>query len=199
MITEYEFFKIWKDTCKDKETDLVDAWNKNYTNVILGRNNSESIMNKIKEKLNNIGGQKSDDVWELHQEYYSSDVIFYREENRINENPFSKINSEWGKSPSRFSGVYLKHIDIHLEHENNIKKSWEEIIQLQNVPGDLNVLVTYPMTEKDNEITQVSESLAQIIFNKNEFHLLVIFGNKDNTQINWQGYLLKNGKLEEIK
>ena len=69
MITEYEFFKIWKDTCKDKETDLVDAWNKNYTNVILGRNNSESIMNKIKEKLNNIGGQKSDDVWELHQEY----------------------------------------------------------------------------------------------------------------------------------
>lgn len=190
MITEEEFFKIWKETCKEKETDLVNFWEKNYTHAILGRKNDDSIVNKIKNQLGKD--------WELHQEYYSSDVILYREENRIKENPFSKINSEWGKSPSGFSGVYLKHIDIHLEHENNIKKSWEEIIQLQNVPGDLNVLVTYPLTNEQNEIDQVIEALNKIIFKNEEFHILVVFGNKDKAQINWQGYSLKNGKLEKI-
>lgn len=129
MIPEEEFFKIWKDTCSKKE-ELLKTWNKNYTNVILGRNNPVSIMNQIKEELNKKGGQKSDeetnDEWNIHQEYYSSDVVFYKKYNMLEENPFSEIKCKWGKSPSGFSGVYLKHIDIHLEHENNIKKSWKK-------------------------------------------------------------------------
>lgn len=40
----------------------------------------------------------------------------------------------------------------------------EEIIQLQNVPGDLNVLVTYPLTNEQNEIDQVIKALNKIIF-----------------------------------
>ena len=103
--------------------------------------------------------------------------------------------------PSNISkkSVWVNHIAVHLEHENVIAKSLEEIAQLQTQPGDLNVLVTYPSFTKD-DTEQISRQLKVYVDGINDKFLsckpcgtlLVIFGymSASGKSIDWQGYKL---------
>lgn len=202
-ISEERFFEIWKKVCKDKESELVKAWKstgKEYTDVVLGRNNSESVICKIKSKLCN--GE-----YDLQQEYYSCDVVYYKDNDCVTENPINKTNSKTiRKTPGDVNGVWLKKIRIHLEHENDIKNSWQEITQLCVMPGrELNVLVTYPNNEGDSKnIINAYKSIlsGNDSCKSDSFHLLVIFGFLEGTSgkksIEWKGWKWDGTELNEI-
>lgn len=199
-ITEEKFFDIWKKVCKDKESELVDAWKstgKRYTEVVLGKDNSESVVCKVKSKINN-------DEYDLQQEYYSCDVVYYKNGDYIDRNPI-KATSE-RRTPGEINGVWLKTIRIHLEHENDIKNSWQEITQLCVMPGrELNVLVTYPNNEGDSKnIINAYKSIlsGNDSCKSDSFHLLVIFGFLEGTSgkksIEWKGWKWDGTELNEI-
>ena len=119
-ITPELFFNLWNIVCKDKESDLVKRWTgtgKEYSNHILGRDNKESVIYEINKKL-----EEKEFLYEIHQEYYGCDVVFYNKEDLIQKNPL-KCNT-MKKTPAGIDGVWLKNIRIHLEHENNIRTSF---------------------------------------------------------------------------
>ncbi len=199
-ITEERFFEFWKEVCKDKKTDLVKAWKstgKRYTEVVLGKDNSESVVCKIKSNLNN--------EYDLQQEYYSCDVVYYKNGDYLDENPINATNPKKRRTPEEINGVWLKTIRIHLEHENDIKNSWQEITQLCVMPGrELNVLVTYPNEKDDskNIINAYKSILSENDSCKGDFfHLLIIFGflNDQQDGIEWKGWKWNGTELNEIK
>lgn len=195
-ISEERFFEIWKKVCKEKEADLVKAWEdwKKYSDVVLGHGNSESVVCGIKNGLTE---------YELQQEYYSCDVVYYSDKDFIKQNPLSRYNQ---KSPRDINCVWLKTIRIHLEHENDIKNSWQEITQLCVMPGrELNVLVTYPNNEGDSKnIINAYKSIlsGNDSCKSDSFHLLVIFGFLEGTSgkksIEWKGWKWNGTELNEI-
>ena len=99
-------------------------------------------------------------------EYYNCDVVFYDKNNML-----STVPSIFTKSQTSLKSVWLKEISIHLEHENEIKNSWQEIIQIMNFPGkELNILITYPKNHYlgNNEEKEVLNGYKDII-NNTEF------------------------------
>ena len=167
-ITEEKFFDIWKKVCKGKESELVKAWDKGgkkYSDVVLGHENSESVVCGIKNGLTG---------YDLQQEYYSCDVVYYKDEDFIEQNPLKKRNR---KTPGNINGVWLTTIRIHLEHENDINTSWQEIAQLSVIPGcELNVLVTYPEFDDYKDLSRILDKYAKLLANRNTMKLLVVFG-----------------------
>lgn len=200
-ITEEDFLKTWKAVCKENEQLLVNNWNKDYTNVILGKNNQDSIVVKIKDRLKS----KFESI-DIHQEYYSCDVVFYEEQDMVKREDLKISNA-----PLNLKGVYLKSLPIHFEHENLISDSWKEIVQFQNIPGKLNVLVTYPKNrdgEYQEEINKIIDRYKNVLADdlkskqdasdKEKIRILVIFGVLKESSINWYGYKLENGKFNPI-
>lgn len=193
MMTEEEFFLAWKRTCeKDKIQDsLLSRWNSvkaDYSDVIfLGVDENKSVLDELCKELQ---------VEKLHfcPEYYHCDAAFYIEDTRLKTNPFSKPKNTRG-----LNSTWLKQILVHFEHENNIDDSWEEIIQLQNIPGELNVLVTYPEENTEEDRNKKLEVYYNEIANK-DLKFLIIFGQKkSNTKIEWFGYKLEKYKFVEVK
>lgn len=194
-IDEETFFEKWKDACEGKkEKDLVTNWKDTnmYSYLILGEKGlKKKNFKNIERKINDLSDKKSvvelllksmkkniDKNLDLHQEYYSADVVYY-----------SKIDNISKKS------VLLNHIVIHLEHENIIDKSLEEIAQLQIIPGDLDVLVTYPNYSfiEDGKIKEQLNKYKESMNEKFDKKLLIIFGFLDDTNsskktVTWKGY-----------
>ena len=195
-ITEERFFEIWKKVCKDKESELVKAWNKDrkeYSNVVLGHGNSGSVVCGIKNKLTG---------YDLQQEYYFCDVVYYKNGDCMDRNPIKATPER--RTPGEINEVWLKTIRIHLEHENDIENSWQEITQLCVMPGrELNVLVTYPNEKDDSQniINAYKSILSENDSCKGDFfHLLIIFGflNDQKDDIEWKGWKWNGTKLNEI-
>ncbi len=184
VITEELFFEKWKQACGlgGLQNALVSTWNSapDYTRTVLGAvgggqaGGCSSVVELIKHSL----GSEID----LHREYYCADAIYYYKKDNISK-----------------KSVWVNHIAVHLEHENVIAKSLEEIAQLQTQPGDLNVLVTYPSFAKD-DTEQISRQLKLYVDGINDRFLsckpcgtlLVIFGymSASGKSIDWQGYKL---------
>lgn len=203
-ITAKEFFDIWKEVCGENETEkeLLEAWKpnsvKSYTEKVLGRNNQDSVLMKVLNKLKEKGD------YDIHQEYYACDAVFYNKKEHL----ISNVPDGFGKKRNRgLNAVWLKGIAIHFEHENDINFSWQEITQLLVIPGkELNVLVTYPEfsitnnTEKEKELLQNYEKLLNLedeeeTENETESQnpkILLIFGYKekvnDKDKIIWHGF-----------
>lgn len=182
---------------------MVEAWGKNaskYTDAIFKDDNC--VAEYLKCKL----PKPTNGAWELQEEYYNCDAVYYLEpDDRIlskppvNSNPQKEKQSK-GKQPKGLSGVWLKKIRIHLEHENNISSSWREISQLQTFAGELKVLVTYPDCDAtDNEKTKEILDAYKEIIKGDDINLLVIFGFLDNKTIKWEGYEWENGNFERIE
>ena len=196
-ISEEDFFAKWKEACNGGiEKLLIENWNKApiYSFLILGEKGiKRNIFDAIGRDIKDLYGKKSvvekikeslGPGFDLHQEYYSADVVYYRKENNISE-----------------KSVWLNHIDIHLEHENVIEKSLEEIAQLQTLPGDLNVLVTYPNWGNDSDkVKNLLKDYADKINKKFDKKLLVVFGflEDGNKSIYWEGHKFNQGEFIEI-
>ena len=126
-ITAKEFFNIWKEVCESETTEkeLLRAWSKgpvaSYSEVVLGRKNVNSIVVEVLKLLN----KKINDRYDIHQEYYSCDVAFYEKDKML-----EKVDEVFGKKRNRgLNSVWLKEISIHMEHENDISFSWQEITE----------------------------------------------------------------------
>lgn len=187
-IDEKTFFEKWKKACEEnKEKNLVANWSdKNIRSyIILGEKGlKKKNLKNIERKINDLSDKKSvvESIKEsfkgsvdLHQEYYSADVVYYSENDNVSK-----------------KSVLLNHIVIHLEHENIIDKSLEEIAQLQIIPGDLNVLVTYPNypSTENKKIQRQLNNYEESMNEKFDKKLLVIFGflNMTNNTVTWIGY-----------
>lgn len=162
-----KFFEIWKKACEESKTILSNNWyngSKAYTCAVLCENNNESVISRIKQQIKTFG-------YEVYQEYYHCDVVFYKDAYRVKEiTPWISKNGS-----KKISGTWLRQIEIHLEHENDSKKSWEELTQLLVLPGKkLNVLVTYPDKKDDNTVKKAYENILQSVAVTTP--LLVIFG-----------------------
>ena len=195
------FFELWKQTCYEKKTEICGAWDSGsyseYTKVILGKTNNKSVLVELTTKLNEYENKV-----DFYQEYYSCDAVFFKEENTVKENEIANllgIDMNKKKAPSTFNQTWIKQIQIHFEHENNIKSSWQEIMQFCAIPGELNVLVTYP-NDEDEKKTAI-QTYEKLISGSKLKNLLVIFGTHPNENvINWEGYKLANNRtLEKIE
>lgn len=191
------FFEKWKTACEGKkENDLVTNWKDTnmYSYLILGEKGlKKKNLKNIERKINDLSDKKSvvESIKEsfkgsvdLHQEYYSADVVYYSENDNVSK-----------------KSVLLNHIVIHLEHENIIDKSLEEIAQLQIIPGDLNVLVTYPnYSSKDNKIQDQLNNYEESMNEKFDKKLLIIFGflNTTNNTVTWIGYKFNKAEKKFI-
>lgn len=201
IVTADDFFDIWKEVCKEKNDELVDAWNSpasKYTDVIF--RNENCVAERLKKELPTTSTSYA---WELQEEYYNCDAVYYLEpDDRILSEPpvnsnLQKEKQSKGKQPKGLSGVWLKRVRIHLEHENNISSSWREISQLQTFAGELKVLVTYPQYKKD--IKKVLAGYKEIITKKDDIKLLVIFGFLEDQTIKWKGYEWKDEDFKPIE
>lgn len=185
-----DFFAYWEQICTENESEIIDAWESGswgkYTDVILGKANNSSILVQIQQKIDNI---------DFYQEYYSCDAVFFYPEDCLERKDLEKILPPIADDvPPTFAGTWLKKIRIHFEHENDIKTSWHEIIQICNIPGELNVLVTYPNNDEKRETLRCYERiLSSTDFTK---RLLVIFGThtKGTKEANWEGHEYDHAK-----
>lgn len=191
-----EFFVYWQQVCEENKADICKAWDNGtyseYTDVILGRCNNESVITKLHQKIK--------ETYEVYQEYYSCDVIFFKNEDKLKMDDIKDlVDIQNNNTPSIFNQTWVKKIAIHLEHENTLKNSWHEIMQFCVIPGDLNVLITYPNTDKD--INGALHCYEKILDSK-EMQVLVIFGEhtKGTLELSWKGYTWdsKDKKFKQI-
>ena len=207
-LTARDFFSIWKTVCSEPVTEdelkrlWYDGTASEYSRAVLGRSNSNSVVQKIKAEINRRC-KSPEGIYDLHQEYYGCDAVYYdKSEDRLHEDPLRKIwaKDAGRKSPSELNAVWLRKVRIHLEHENDIKASWQEIAQFCVVPGrDLNVLVTYPDSEENTGL--ITAGYLDILRQSGiALSLLVVFGFlKDrNSDIAWKGFELKGQDFKEI-
>ncbi len=186
QISEDFIFKSWTKVCKQNEKKLLLAWlphsDSEYTVAIL------KVLDSLKKEF-----QVNDEDWELHNEYYKCDAVYYDKKDSITLPKLSMFKKK--------GGVFLRHILVHLEHENEIRTSWEEIFQFCAFSADLNVLVTYPKSEKDIETlkTEYAKILSTVDFYPKK--LLIILGIKieNPEKIKWFGFkCIEDNELEEI-
>ena len=110
------------------------------------------------------------------------------------------MSDEVINAPSPFNQCWVKEIEIHLEHENNIKNAWQEIMQFCVIPGKINVLITYPNQAEEKKALDCYEKILGSIDFQNK--VLVIFGKhtKGKEKVTWTGFEYKKAakKFEEI-
>lgn len=188
-INELELFNAWKGTCERTEIQklLLSRWNSkrsDYSDVIFqGTENEKSVLDGVLNSLNIKGLY-------FCPEYYHCDAAFYYDENRVKSNPFSK-----SQYPRGLNETWISKIEIHFEHENVIHDSWEEIIQLQNIPGELNVLVTYPEEDSEENRKKILDIYLKNISNRDSRFLIIFGQKKSECQIDWIGYKLGKEKF----
>ena len=191
------FFGVWKKSCLENETLINDNWDNKTerTKIMIGRHNPLSVLETCKKKINNYESSKQ---YELHGEYYQADAVFYDSNNRVYPKPrqFGKITT------CDKNAVWLREILVHLEHENNVKTSWQELTQLLVLPGiELNVLISY--SEKEEQEIDFLNGYLEILNEvsvKEKYYekLLIIYGCKENNQIFWHGYKYSDNKFKFI-
>ena len=189
------FYNAWKTVCSDNEDAIIQAWDsgkwKQYTDLFLGKSNQNSILVLLQQELK----------LEIYQEYYSCDAVFYKSSDCLDYNDIEILCPQTSrKTPPIFNQTWLKKIRIHFEHENDIRTSWKEMMQFCVIPGELNVLVTYPndKDESQNALNCYNKILCDASFRNN---VLIIFGThaKGSTTITWDGYLFESNKFNKIK
>ena len=128
-----EFFVYWQQVCEENKADICKAWDNGlyseYTDVILGRCNNESVITKLHQKIK--------ETYEVYQEYYLCDVIFFKNEDKLKMDDIKDlVDIQNNNTPSIFNQTWVKKIAIHLEHENTLKNSWQEIMQVLVIFGE---------------------------------------------------------------
>lgn len=158
----------------------------------MGPQNPNSILGKLKDEIH----------LSIYQEYYSCDAIFFNEDKCLKKEEIQDfLSDEVINAPSPFNQCWVKEIEIHLGHENNIKNSWQEIMQFCVIPGKINVLITYPNHAEENIAINCYKNILKSIDFK--YDVLVIFGThtKYENEVNWKGfkYNQEKGMFVELK
>lgn len=182
------FFKIWKDICIKKEKDLLDNWGSKieYTKQIFRKR--DNIINDLASRLN----------LNVYCEYYFLDAVFYSNEDRLT---FTPEHKSWnGKNVKQ--GTWLRHIQIVLEHENEIfgaKGGYQEICHLLTTNADYKVLVGYSFLEEQQNISRDMQEIMKGISSLE--YILLILGDlvDDGKKIAWNGYILSKNEITYIK
>lgn len=163
-----EFIKTFKEVA-NKDDILKMNWNaSSYTEII-----KKNILKVIASKLNT----------EFVFEYWKIDCIYYDKKN---------VFEEYGR------GIWLKKIDVMIEHENYHQRAFEEVIKLCLWKADLKVLITYYKdVKKINEyIKEWDNIIRNMSYNENE-NILIILGN-DKKRI-FDKYYEWNNKEKKFK
>ena len=199
-MTSKDFFQYWIKAYEIKKNEICSAWDsgswKKYTDVLSGSSNSDSVLVEVNKQI-----KQKHPNYDFYQEYYSCDAVFYDKDDILSEEIVNNLmRRKRTNAPGNAEGTWIKSIKIHFEHENNIKTSWQEIIQFCIIPGELNVLITYPDETDDANIaiTCYQDILNQANFKKD---VLIVFGThkKNSKDIVWTGYTYKKNKLTQIK
>jgi hypothetical protein len=104
---------------------------------------------------------------------------------------------------SKNHGFYPKSFDMIIEHENNYKRCWQEMIRLTSIKAKLKVLITYNNPADENQkhteiVDLLNTNFAQIIKQSNwdypenrHTQYLLIIGQKDYAEpknLTWKFY-----------
>jgi hypothetical protein len=140
----------------------------------------DSVMGKLAKNIH--GGP-----YEYFPEYYAIDAVFCKSEDYIQPNPPDKT---WGSRP----GFWLKKIAIAVEHENNVYSAYQEICHLLTTSADTKVVITYPPTRDcDKKCANDFQTIVKDL-DADTVPVLLIFGYRDGTVINWEGFVLRAGQ-----
>lgn len=122
-------------------------------------------------------------------DYYTLDSIYYTE----NDTVYFPLTS-----------TYAKYICVALEFESDVTRTKEEISKLQLFNTPLKVLITY--TQHAFVRDQQLECYANILRGADVFgdfpthrRQLVIFGDKQETAVNWHFYVYEATGFQEIR
>jgi hypothetical protein len=174
-----EFFQCWKDICNENKEILKETWHypSKYTFAVL-KNGKSGIVGKVADKLGK----------EVYYEYYALDAVFYDEHDFVKPELLDT-------KPYR-TDYWLKRIRVAFEHENNPHIAYQEISHLLTTNADMKVLVTY-IGESDTG--KYAENLSAITNGITTAGILLILGfQNESKDINWEGYILQDGKAEKI-
>lgn len=180
MITAIDFFKAWCSVTESRKAELIMLWsghNAEYTYLIKGSDNSI---------VKNVADELSLKVYE--SDYYSIDSVFYEEHDRLTDE-FS-------------SGYYFHSMRVAFEHENHFKSGlYKETSHLLLLNCELRVLVSYP----DDDSVGMRESLHSVIKAcrvsdqvSEEGSFLAIFGYQVDSNLEWEGFVYRDGDWEQI-
>jgi hypothetical protein len=177
------FFANWIKVCQKKNEQLLTTWDNKteYTKTMLC--GDDSVIGNLADELSD--GQN--DPYKYYPEYYSIDVVLYKEGDNIQPNP---PHQTWGVR----SGFWLKKIAVAIEHENNVYSAYQEICHLLTISADMKAVITYPPNIDDEEDRANDFQLIVKNLDKKSDPILLIFGYRQEQDIKWHGYLLKAGE-----
>lgn len=176
-ITPEQFKDAYLRAVSASEEEILARWDgkPDYTSLI-----RKTVLPAIAPHLN---------VQVYAADYYTLDCIYYAERDTDNFPP---------------NLTYAKCICIALEHENEIEGSAVEMnkLQLFNVP--LKVLITYPRhgsdraayLERYTKILRGADIFGDFATHRRQ---LVIFGEKQETTVNWCFYVYEAAGFQGIR
>lgn len=178
-INAMDFFRVWSKMAESKKVELLNKWSNPtlFTSAVFYDENA-----LLKLVSNELGLENYDD-------YYSIDEVFYSKDDLVPGVPESQ--------------TWLRSIKIAFEHENFFKSGlFQEVSHLLITKCDLRVLVTYPDgIDPQPEL----DYLHKIILDTRDSNLLaegesflLIFGDKDENNIIWEGRIFKLKNWQKI-
>ena len=159
---------------------------KNWTERFISRPTSSSDKSEFGNKFLSF----SEDEFKYRTEDGTIDLAFSRKSNFYN-NEIETLDK------SKISDFFWpKQYDLILEHENNIKCSWQELLKLSYISAKLKVLITYntkndlKTMELENRI--MHDNLLEVVKNDIAFdEYLLLIGSVQNLKITWRYFIEK--------
>ena len=176
-ITPQQFKDAFLQVVSNAQTDLLTRWDaaKDYTSFM-----RETIFPALAPLLG---------VKVYSGDYYTLDCIYFTE----------RDTEHFGAHTT-----YATHLNIALEHENDIRGSATEVNKLQLFNAPLKVLITYchDASERDfylqryNKILRAADIFGDIATLRRQ---LVIFGTRHDSSINWHFYAYEPSGFQELQ
>ena len=132
---------------------------------------------------------------EVFNEYYSIDAVLYEKESDVVNNKAK--NETWTNT----RGLWLKHIQIAFEHENELygpTGGYQEICHLLTINSDLKVLVGYAGKDFCDKVAEDFQNIMSNINDTNQ-SILLILGYLDGDNIQWIGYNLTENSFSRVE
>lgn len=177
-----EFFRLWVDTCNQREAILLRDWSKCPVFTAHVLTDFNSIIETIAESLN----------LKVYCGYYSIDAILFKDEDYVPDRP---ERTTW-----------VRRIRIAFEHENYFDSGlFQEVSHLLITDCDLRVVVSYPENDKErrdeldyqHRIISGSDRAGQIA-DSNSFLFIIGERIENISKIKWTGFIYELGRWRDI-
>ena len=184
-ISAKQFFTAWLEAADEMEDSLSANWgnSKNYTSII--RASGDCVIRRVAGK---VGLQC------YPADYYSLDSVLYEPSDRVDCAPDGE--------------TWLRGMSVAFEHENDIKKVYQEVSHLLITNTDLRVLVSYPKAGIEDGVWGKMHNLisgaknGQSISDDESFLLILGYRSKKavagGKSVSWEAYVYKTTGWAEL-